>query len=388
MATFKITAPDGGTYNITAPDDATPDQVMEFAKAKIGNGGTEEQPKPHRDQSYMAGLARTALGQGTAFGFGDEIAAGARSLIGGESYDDGDGTLGSVGNNQWTVQRVYLFPASGNKVISYGQKLYNSSSAAVQGITTEEFAGNPAFATGILRAFIAVKGNATDLSDNSQAIIVEAGKFGEGASGSSSGSTNTNLQNVYLNSTQPQIILDSTKGGFEIEDASTPIGASLFAVQSSSAAQVFLDVSTTSFDLTVPLIYTSTTLGSIPYPVMTEAQRDAISSPSEGEGVYNSTTDRLSLYDGSAWDDLPTKTDVSAVGKNYISNWDAESNTTGWATFDDASATPVDGTGGSPSTITLSRNTSSALRDVGDFDIAKTAADGQGEGWSYDFTID
>jgi len=46
----------------------------------------EEQPK-HLDQSYLAGLARTALGQGTAFGLGDEITAGARALMG-EKYDD------------------------------------------------------------------------------------------------------------------------------------------------------------------------------------------------------------------------------------------------------------------------------------------------------------
>lgn len=88
MATFRITAPDGGAYNISAPDDATPDQVMEFAKTKIGNAATEKDPQQHLDQSYLAGLARTAIGQGAAFGFGDEIAAGARSLIGGEGYDE------------------------------------------------------------------------------------------------------------------------------------------------------------------------------------------------------------------------------------------------------------------------------------------------------------
>lgn len=43
--------------------------------------------KPKREQSYWAGLARSVLGQGTAFGLGDEITAGVRAL-GGESYDE------------------------------------------------------------------------------------------------------------------------------------------------------------------------------------------------------------------------------------------------------------------------------------------------------------
>lgn len=47
--------------------------------------GFEIEARP--DQSYMAGLARTGLGQGTLFGFGDEAMAGIRSL-GKETYDE------------------------------------------------------------------------------------------------------------------------------------------------------------------------------------------------------------------------------------------------------------------------------------------------------------
>lgn len=84
MGQFRITAPDGSAYNVTAPDDASDEQIMQVVHGHL-NG---EDSKPRLDQSYLAGLARTALGQGTAFGLGDEIAAGARSLIGGEKYDD------------------------------------------------------------------------------------------------------------------------------------------------------------------------------------------------------------------------------------------------------------------------------------------------------------
>lgn len=72
---------------------------------------------------------------------------------------------------------------------------------------------------------------------------------------------------------------------------------------------------------------------------------------------------------------------------NYIENPDAEANTTGWATYADAAgATPVDGTGGSP-TVTWTRQSSVVLRGNQTFKLTKDAANRQGEGVSYDFTI-
>lgn len=76
-------------------------------------------------------------------------------------------------------------------------------------------------------------------------------------------------------------------------------------------------------------------------------------------------------------------------GINYLSsNPDAESDTTGWATYADAAGTsPVDGTAGSAN-VTWTRTTSSPLRGSGSFLFTRTAANRQGEGVSYDFTID
>jgi hypothetical protein len=87
-----------------------------------------------------------------------------------------------------------------------------------------------------------------------------------------------------------------------------------------------------------------------------------------------------------------TESELGAGGTsliNYISNPDFETGaTTGWATYKDAAAaTPADGTGGSPTTLTLSANSSSPMRGSYDFKVAKSAANSQGEGFSYDFTI-
>ena len=72
---------------------------------------------------------------------------------------------------------------------------------------------------------------------------------------------------------------------------------------------------------------------------------------------------------------------------NYIENATFETDTTGWATYADAAgSTPVDGTGGSPN-ITISSQNTVVLRDSRSLQIAKDAANRQGEGASYDFTI-
>lgn len=76
-----------------------------------------------------------------------------------------------------------------------------------------------------------------------------------------------------------------------------------------------------------------------------------------------------------------------AAASSLITNYGAESDITGWATYADAaSTTPVDGTGGSPSSTFL-RNTTTPLTGTADFQWTKSAANRQGEGFSYAFTM-
>lgn len=116
-------------------------------------------------------------------------------------------------------------------------------------------------------------------------------------------------------------------------------------------------------------------------------EETSLSSPGQG---YR----RLGLKDdGKLYlrDSQGTETVVgsgSGGGINYVTNPDAEVNADGWATYADAAGSqPVDGTGGSP-TLTFTRTTSSPLRGAGSFLITKDAANRQGNGASYAFTID
>lgn len=79
--------------------------------------------------------------------------------------------------------------------------------------------------------------------------------------------------------------------------------------------------------------------------------------------------------------------DIGGV-KTYIQNYNAEGGTTGWSTYADAAGTrPVDGTGGSPN-VTWTQSASSPLSGSNSFLFTKDAANRQGEGVSYDFSID
>jgi len=73
---------------------------------------------------------------------------------------------------------------------------------------------------------------------------------------------------------------------------------------------------------------------------------------------------------------------------NYVKNGTGEVASTGWsAYFDAAAATPVDCTAGSP-TETITRTTTTPLVGSGSLLLTKDAASRQGQGASYDFTLD
>lgn len=62
-----------------------------------------------------------------------------------------------------------------------------------------------------------------------------------------------------------------------------------------------LSVGSNALDSSSIFDVNSTIKGSTPCPVMTEAERDAISGPSKGLCVFNSTSDVLNSFDGTVW---------------------------------------------------------------------------------------
>jgi hypothetical protein len=74
------------------------------------------------------------------------------------------------------------------------------------------------------------------------------------------------------------------------------------------------------------LTVVSTSSGSIPMPVMTETQRDAIGTPVEGMWVFNSDTSAPNYYDGADWQAVSSVAAVDASDVTYTpgvsGDWD------------------------------------------------------------------
>lgn len=146
--------------------------------------------------------------------------ASGQTLINPANYDDGTGGVGtpngSVPANNWTIQRVFL-SHSNNVSIQYGQALYSTKAAAIDGIFTEPFTVSKSLDKYSLRCYLISRGGASDLSIPGDAQFLTVGRFGDSGLSGASLST-TSLQQAYNNSTGTEITTDVTHGALTISD--------------------------------------------------------------------------------------------------------------------------------------------------------------------------
>lgn len=112
-----------------------------------------------------------------------------------DNLDDGSGGLDPVGQNKWSIQRIYSF-ISNNVKIQRGTADYGTSDEAIAEIQNElSYVTEPSIKqNGILRGWLIVKQGATALN-GVDAVFVEASKFGSGAGGGAGGSTGATVNN-------------------------------------------------------------------------------------------------------------------------------------------------------------------------------------------------
>jgi hypothetical protein len=104
----------------------------------------------------------------------------------------------------------------------------------------------------------------------------------------------------------PQFVLDASSNfNFNSGKVYFDNGGSVGIGTASPGASALLDM-------------TSTTKGFLP-PRMTTAQRNAISSPATGLQIYNTTTNRLNVYNGTIW--MP----VGGISGSYTTSASAQS---------------------------------------------------------------
>jgi hypothetical protein len=157
---------------------------------KFGGNFTTDINNPHLP---ISGALDTNLGGGAPNVFAYRWQDGSDRIsltdIEPNEYDDGNGESapGTVGTNKWTVQRIFTF-SIGQMVILQGQFVYNTKEEAIAGIDSEGFIVEPDIAvSSVLISFLAVKGNATDLSLSGDAQFLQAAKFGGSSVGTASG---------------------------------------------------------------------------------------------------------------------------------------------------------------------------------------------------------
>lgn len=110
-----------------------------------------------------------------------------------QRWDNGTGTLATVGNNKWTIQRAFLNPITGRVAVYYGQKIYDSLADAQSNLVSDPFTEGALTAhNNVFVAYLIVEGNAsnTDLTNTTANAVVQSGLF-RNTAGSSGGTTFT-----------------------------------------------------------------------------------------------------------------------------------------------------------------------------------------------------
>lgn len=135
-----------------------------------------------------------------------------------DSFDNA-GVRTLVPSNDFTIQRIYLFPSNLIR-IQFGQATYGSMAIAIQAIQTENFVTEQNIAdNGLLRGLLVVKRGTTDLTDPTKAKFLEVDRFG-GTQSVAGGSGTTTLQQAYDNSVQPQITTSALGQELQIKQGS------------------------------------------------------------------------------------------------------------------------------------------------------------------------
>lgn len=194
--------------------------------------------------------------------------------------------------------------------------------------------------------------------------------------------------------------LTGTGGNLKMPVVTTLASGVKYTVVNSSSGNIVVQssglntIKTMSAGTYLQLGLSSNSADTTAAPWTIEAYGPAAAGTANGVGYFDANGTLASTAAGTSGTVLksvggtPTWSTAPGVINYLAANPDAELDTTGWATYADAAGTsPVDGTGGAPS-ATWTRTTSSPLRGTGSFLLTKDAANRQGNGSSYAFSID
>jgi hypothetical protein len=257
------------------------------------------------DSISISGTSPTTFQYRTRLGVvtGGTITSGNTTTILPGYYDlNGVVTAVGGGSNSSTNQRVFLFP-TGIVRIQLGQQVYANLAAAVAGSQTEQFVEYSLNReNGILIGIISLHKGASvgngGLVNTSYAVFDLVSKFGE-ILGGTGGLSTTTLQQAYDNSVTPEITTNSSLGPLSVKNGAGTLDNVTNVFEGLNAAGTV-----TSFiraDGTISATTLSALSKFLP-PVMTQAQRLAISLPEIGLIVYQTdATEGLYINKSGGW---------------------------------------------------------------------------------------
>jgi hypothetical protein len=125
-------------------------------------------------------------------GAGGFITQPATTSVAPDLYDDGTGTLATLGNNRYQIQPVFYRPREATTLfIYYGTEEHTSLSEARANLLTQDIFEDPDISDNtIFLGWVVIKKGTTDLNDAADAFIQGAGLFRGLPSGSNSLATN------------------------------------------------------------------------------------------------------------------------------------------------------------------------------------------------------
>ena len=176
-SSLKISIASGRSYRYGGFYSQDPDNPSIYDSTAVATGSLV---RVYRDPAVVGGF-RATTNAGVPF-----------TDIDPTKWDDGSGTLQTVGANEWTIQRLFQGVVNNISYVYYGQNIYSSLNAAIQSITTEAFEESP---TSIIAlpfiGYVIAKGDTTNLADTTNNSIINSGLFRNTAGSSGGGGVAT-----------------------------------------------------------------------------------------------------------------------------------------------------------------------------------------------------
>ena len=153
---------------------------------------TPDLPSSYNSNTYLTSSIIRLYRSGSGFQF-DNNGGSYYTSVDPTLYDDGDGTLATVGSGNWSIQRVFVNPITGRSHVYYGQSTYTTYLNAVQSVATDDFVESEVTKNAyVFAGYLVMKGGAAndDLSvGGTTNAIVQAGLFRNSVGGSGGATT-------------------------------------------------------------------------------------------------------------------------------------------------------------------------------------------------------